>query len=300
MIRKAKGWGLQTLKRHTVSTQTFNQILQNPFYYGVMKVKGQLHPHIYTPIIGKELFDACQAIRTGRGRTQAVVETKHPFLLRGMVKCSISGRTVSCDLKKDKYVYLICRDPSSSDKKLWVKEHIILDQIRNVIRSIQIPAGVLAEIVGHLKETHESEKAFHHASISGLHKESEEIARKQDRLTDLLLNESITRDVYNNKQTQLVARQQEINQLLEQHHKGNEQFKIALTSLVTLASHAFDLFERSTIDEKRQLIGYLFSNLKMEGATLRYSLKKPFNMFVDLASCKEWLPGQDSNLRPGD
>ena len=67
-----------------------------------------------------------------------------------------------------------------------------------------------------------------------------------------------------------------------------------------MASRAYDLFERSTIEEKRQLIGYVFSNLEMKGATLRYTLKKPFNLFVDLASYKEWLPGPDSNQRPID
>lgn len=300
LIRKAKGWGLRTLKGHAVSTQTFNQMVMNPFYYGVMKVKGELHPHIYSPIIGKEIFDACQAVRIGKGRTQAVVETKHPFLLRGMVKCAVSGRTVTCDLKKGKHVYLICRDPGSPEKKVWIKESVILDQIRDVFRSIQIPDLVLTEIIDNLKETHESEKAFHYASIKSLHKESEEVTRKLDQVLDVFLDKSITKDEYDRKHTQLVARQQEINQRLEQHHSGNEQFKIALTSLITLASHAYDLFECSTIDEKRQLIGYVFSNLEIKGETLCFSLKKPFNLFVELASYQEWLRELDSNQRPLD
>ncbi len=300
LIRKAKGWGLRTFKGNAVSAQTFNAILQNPFYYGCMRTKGQLVPHIYTPLIDKSLFDACEAIRTGRGSKKAVSETKEPFLLRGLIQCAISGRTVSCDLKKGKYVYLICREPGSADKKVWIKEEIVLDQIRDVFRSIQIPSGVLAEIMNHLNNSHESEKAFHHAAIKNLHQESEDLARKMDQLLDMFMDKSITKDIYDRKHTQLVTRQQEINRLLEQHHSGNEQFKIALTSLITLASRAYDLFERSTIDEKRQLIGYVFSNLEMKGSTPRYSLKKPFDLFVDLADCKEWLPGQDSNLRPSD
>ena len=47
----------------------------------------------------------------------------------------------------------------------------------------------------------------------------------------------------------------EINQQLEQHHKGNEQFKIPLSSLISLASHVYDIFASSTNDEKRQLLG---------------------------------------------
>lgn len=103
----------------------------------------------------------------------------------------------------------------------------------------------------------------------------------------------ITKEVYNNKLSQLINRQQEINLLLEQHHKGNEQFKIALISLIALASHAYDIFASSTIDEKRQMLGYVFSNLELEGGKLRFSLRTPFHLFADLASCQEWLPTLD-------
>ena len=56
-----------------------------------------------------------------------------------------------------------------------------------------------------------------------------------------------------------------------------------------LASKAGEIFDRSQTDEKRQLIGYLFSNLELEGGKLRYALKTPFNLFVNLGDCKEWL-----------
>lgn len=69
---------------------------------------------------------------------------------------------------------------------------------------------------------------------------------------------------------------------------------------LTLASKAAELFDRSQTDEKRQLIGYLFANLQMEGGRVRYFLKKPFNLLQDLGDYKEWLPRKGSNLRPGD
>lgn len=37
-------------------------MLQNPFYYGCMEFKGELYPHVYTPIISKELFLKCQKV----------------------------------------------------------------------------------------------------------------------------------------------------------------------------------------------------------------------------------------------
>ncbi len=93
---------------------------------------------------------------------------------------------------------------------------------------------------------------------------------------------SFTKDMHDRIHNQLIERRQEIHEMLERHDAGNEQFRIAVTTLVTIVSRAAELFDRSQADEKRQLIGYLFANLQMEGGKLRYALKAPFNLFVDL------------------
>jgi hypothetical protein len=40
--------------------------------------------------------------------------------------------------------------------------------------------------------------------------------------------------------------------------------------------------------------------LELEGATLRYSLRTPFDMFVGMRERQKWLPELDSNQRPFD
>lgn len=293
--RKSKDWGLRTLKGNALPPQTLHSLVQNPFYYGIMVLNGKEYKHNYPPLINKELFDNCQRVRLGNKRTQAVKETKTPLIFRGLIKCAVSGRKVTSDLKKGRYVYLICHDPKNPKKKMFVPETKIMEQIEQVFRSLQIPANILVEIIDDLRQTHESEKQFHNTSIKRLHQESEGLSKKLDKLTDLLLDASITKDVYNKKHQEITQRQYEINRELESHHEGNEQFKIALSMLVTLASRAWDIFKSSTTDEKRQLIGYLFSNLEMKGTTLCYTLKKPFDLFVKLGSYQEWRPLRDSN-----
>jgi hypothetical protein len=100
----------------------------------------------------------------------------------------------------------------------------------------------------------------------------------------------ITRDIYDRKHQQIAERQQEINYLLQDSHEADSQFKIALSGLISLASKAPDLFDRSNNAEKRLLIGFVFSNLTLEGPTLGYSLRKPFDLLVDLAKSQEWRP----------
>jgi hypothetical protein len=55
-----------------------------------------------------------------------------------------------------------------------------------------------------------------------------------------------------------------------------------------------DLFDRSNNAEKRLLIGFVFSNLTLEGPTLGYCLRKPFDLLVDLAKSQEWRPILDA------
>ncbi len=297
LVRKANDWGLRTLKGKKVYTQTIHRLLQNPFYYGMMKVKGQLYPHAYDPLISKDLFDACQAVREGRGRNQAVVETKYPYIFRGLIKCAVSGRLVSCDLKKGRHIYLINRDPANPDKKLYTKENIVLDQLRGIFASIQIPEELLTEILESLKKTHRNEQDYYQASITALNKEHGILTRRLDVLLDEYLDKSITKDMYDRKHGQLIQHRQEVQEQLERHNSGDEEFRMAVSTLVSIASKALNIFDRSTTDEKRQLIGYVFSNLELKGAKLCYTLKTPFDLLVNLTSYQKWQGRQDSNLR---
>ncbi len=209
-----------------------------------------------------------------------------------------SGRKATCDLKKGKYVYLIADDPADPTKKLWVKEEAILSQIMAVLSSIRIPEDVMAEINDHLRASHEAEVAFHHERVRSLEAESRELRVKLDRLTDLLLDEGITRDMYDKKRNEVAERQRQTGEQLQESHKADSEFKTALSGLLSLASRAADLFQSSSNAEKRSLIGFTFSNLALDGPTLRYSLRTPFDMFAGLGRSQNWLPGPDSNQRP--
>jgi site-specific DNA recombinase len=48
-----------------------------------------------------------------------------------------------------------------------------------------------------------------------------------------------------------------------------------------LASRAAELFERSKIGQKRELIAFVFSNLRLNGKKLDYSLRSPFDLMVN-------------------
>ena len=48
------------------------------------------------------------------------------------------------------------------------------------------------------------------------------------------------------------------------------------------------------MEQKRQLINFLLSNLKLEGKTLLYDVNKPFDAILNSNKCSDWLPLVDT------
>ena len=55
-----------------------------------------------------------------------------------------------------------------------------------------------------------------------------------------------------------------------------------------------ELFESLKMEQKRQLINFLLSNLKLEGKTLLYDVNKPFDAILNASECSDWLPLVDT------
>ena len=81
---------------------------------------------------------------------------------------------------------------------------------------------------------------------------------------------------------------------IEQHQKGEGEFRTTLESLISVASQASRLFERSKTEQKRELIAFVFSNLTLRGNKLEFSLRSPFDLMVDRRSYTSWLAFLDT------
>jgi hypothetical protein len=101
-----------------------------------------------------------------------------------------------------------------------------------------------------------------------------------------------TQDEYDKKARDLKQRQTEIGLRIARHEKGDGDFRVTLESLISLASRAGELFERSKIEQKRQLISFVFSNLRLRGKKLEFSLRSPFDLMVNRATYASW-PAKD-------
>lgn len=65
-------------------------------------------------------------------------------------------------------------------------------------------------------------------------------------------------------------------------------FQLGWFSGVRSDGQAYELFETSKVEQKRQLINFVFSKLQLREKTLEFSIRKPFDLLLKASQRAEW------------
>ena len=94
------------------------------------------------------------------------------------------------------------------------------------------------------------------------------------------------------------GRQAEILEEMERHEVADQNFHVTANMVLKLAARARELFESSEVDEKRQLLNFVFQNLRLDEKTLLVDTCEPFTAMVGYKQCPTNWRWRDSNSRP--
>ncbi len=295
-ILEADGLRNNNPQKSVVPYSQMDIILKNPFYYGEMIYKDQIWPHHYEPIIEKWLFEKCNSVRNGRSNTLIKYASK-PFVFRGLIRCGECGCMIGKDPKKG-FNYCVCNQFKGKHKTEIVLEEDLIEQVKDVFRKIRVPMDVLQDLKLSLENNLKAEQEFYETSIDQFRKEYDENKRilKKSYLDNA--RGRITDDQYDEIFEEISARQSFLDNQMQRHTEGNKAFLMACTYLIKLTNKALEIFESSKPEQKRQLITFILSNLKLEGKKLSFTLNEPFDAIVEYSQSVTKLPGPDSNGRP--
>lgn len=90
-----------------------------------MKIKGNLLPHIYKPIISKALFDKVQEVFQSKSREVFSHQQEYkaiPFAFRGLIKCETCGCAITSEHKIKKMA-----------KGMYISNAVIYAEIANKV-----------------------------------------------------------------------------------------------------------------------------------------------------------------------
>ena len=271
--------GIKNRKGSHVSVNTIHDLLDNPFYYGEMRTFRGVMPHVYTPIITKELWDSCQEQKAIRAGDIGKYSPK-PMIFKGIVRCGITNRTCPTELKKKRFPYVVCWKQDKT--RIYVREEELVKHICSVLNRIKLPNNVLNELGQELKSSKGAERKFYAQEIKKLREEQDKLKEKLNTLFDLTLDGELDRETFDLKRNEIQVKINRLKNKVTTHEKADSSFDETILGLLDIATQAGNIFERSqNLDLKRLLLKFVFESLTLTEGVLTYKLKFPFNEFVN-------------------
>jgi hypothetical protein len=102
----------------------------------------------------------------------------------------------------------------------------------------------------------------------------------------------ITADEYDKKLQELKDKQYRLNVEMDEYTKADHEYHIHVNTVINLSRRIADIFESSEPMEKRAILGFILQNPTVSGKKLEFTMRKPFDAVLELATCPTGLPIQ--------
>lgn len=222
------------------SVSRIEHILKNPFYYGEMRVKGELYPHKYTPIIDKDLF-----IRASERRIINFTGGKHTnknYIFKDVFKCGKCGHQICGDGPKKKNIYYRCANQWCQTYNKSVNEKQILEIWMEILKTLIVPDEVIQMTVDTLKTAVQAKTDYKMSRLRTLRLEWDRIENRIEKIYLDKLDGLISDIEYKKYTAQFKGRQNEIRQEESNFDFADDNFYLEAEKALNFASNLYNLF----------------------------------------------------------
>ncbi|OGH45498.1 MAG: hypothetical protein A3H82_02500, partial [Candidatus Levybacteria bacterium RIFCSPLOWO2_02_FULL_39_26] len=194
--------GLKGKLNKKISPSNIQSILQNIFYIGLMKYKGEIFEGTHEPLLSKKLFDKCQEVMAKRGKVKEV--RKHNFTFLGLLKCGSCGCSITAEKQKG-HNYYRCTKKKGLCQEKYLREESLLKQIKNFLQKVSLSSHDTGKVLAALNQEEERAKQQAQSEAVNLKEQLAQIEVKLQKLLDVYLENVLTQQEYAAKKEKLIA-----------------------------------------------------------------------------------------------
>ena len=289
LLDEIKKIGLTNKKGGEIRLNGLSYILNNPFYYGLMRINktGETFEGIHEPIITKSLFDNVQAIL--RDRTCKRVR-KHDFLYRKMLKCPSCNYSLSGEKQKG-HIYYRCRKKACPT--ISIRETAVEEYIKDLFEKITLNPNEQRVYARHLDELDQTIKINTQNERTSLCLQLEKVKKRKTRLTDALLDGILDKDSFNERNVQFINQKKKIEENLATLERKNGANIEKLREYGELLKSPYLQYNSSILEKKREILNRVTANRIINGKVPEFTWQLPYQTLA------ERVPLQNSTPRRG-
>jgi DNA invertase Pin-like site-specific DNA recombinase len=270
--------GLRSKIGKQVGINRLSELLHNPFYMGIIRMKrsGEHYAGIHRPIVSKSLFERVQTILDGKANTKAV---KHDFLFRRLIACMQCKYHLIGEKQKG-HTYYRCHTAACSTCS--VREEIAVEAVKTRFQPFGFTEEERAELhqMNATLEVEWASKQSGYEHAIGL--QIENVNSRISRLMDAYLDGAVDRHLFEEKKVSLLMERKELEERRQEIAGGGQRIMLDISEFLERVDVLPLSYEMATVQEKRDILKIVTSNLTAEGKNVAVKLRSPFQEVANL------------------
>jgi len=186
-------WGLLSTQGNRPAISKLPKTLSNPFYRGSFRYNDELYEGSHELFISQELFHRVQVVLKERGRVKSRHVEIFPYL--GLMRCGECGCAITAERQKT-YHYYRCTRKKGPCSLRFAREEVITNQLRQSMGMIALPDDWFPQMRDQIEKWESEDSSCSSTILCDCQTEMVETTKMLSRLTDLLVDGSLSREEY--------------------------------------------------------------------------------------------------------
>jgi len=266
-----------------VTINGLSTILKNPFYVGLMRIvkTGQTFEGVHEPLVSTDLFEKVQGVLAGKrvDRSKSRVST-----YSRIARCGSCGYSLIAERQKG-HIYYRCHNRPFKNPPVCpptsVREEEIDHAMLNLLAEVELSESEIELARATLREMTEETLRTRTSSVQAQGLQLEHVEVLLAKLTDALIEGTIDKSVFAERQKALLLERACIKEKLAESESGASSALASIEKTVELAKSSSNLYKTASLEKRRELLKILLSNLTVSGKNVAMTLAIPFRLIAE-------------------
>ena len=274
--------------------------LQNIFYLGLMKWKGEIFEGKHEPLISKKLFDKCQEVMRKRGKVQEV--RKHHFAFLGLLKCASCGCSITGERQKGHNYYRCTKKKGLCQEKHYLREEALTEQIKDFLQKVSLSSQDTEKVLAALDTEQDRAREDAQARVGILKERLAQIEAKLQKLLDIYLADALSTEEYAAKKQSLLSQKMSLSEKIADFETKGLSWLEPAREFVKSLNQAVNLLSSQNKTEMTTFLKNIGSNHILRNRQFVFAPKIEYKLVAERSeanlSCLQfptWCPGGESN-----
>jgi DNA-binding transcriptional ArsR family regulator len=249
-------------------------MLDNPFYYGHFRYRGEVHVGTHKPMISKKLFDKIQEALVANGKPRKKRGPKD-FQFLNFAKCGECGYAITAERKLKKsgliYHYYHCTFKSKVAKcsqTRFVRAEALAKQVQAMCQKVSLPDVWKDRYLAKLETESAESRHSAHQFVQNLKNDISAVSNRLERLTDAYLAEALELSEYTDRKNKLMSEKRTLEEQLRDFERKGTQWLELMRNWILEANQATKLSQGDNFDEMRKFLQGIGSNRRVAAGNL--------------------------------